>query len=398
VNRISLALVVCLTFASATFAQERPDPAQHARIHVGPLAMTPTIGLSNLGVDNNVFNEVTAPKRDMTATITPKLDAWFRMGRARLNAANRMDVVYFAKYSSESSVNTRNLFAVDAPLRRIRPFASTQLTNARERPGFEIDARSRRQEVRVAAGNDLRMTPKTFATFEVSRNRIAFDADAVFDGTYLFQVLNRTEQALAFSVRHAVTPLTTVKLSTDFERNRFDQSLDRDTNAVRVLSSVELAASALVTGTAEIGFRKSTSVNGNLAPFNGMVGKADVSYVLLGATRLTLQLRRDRDYSYDSRWPYYVATGVSMSVNQRVAGPWDAQMTLGRQGLDYRAGDLLSTAQRHDRVASVGFGTSYRIGQTTRVLFRVDHFDRDSELPMHGYSGLQSGISLAYGF
>src|SRR5205814_1342003 len=135
VNRISLALVVCLALAPAAFAQERPDPAEHARIHVGPIAATPTIGLTNFGIDNNVFNEVTAPKRDMTTTVTPKLDAWFRMGRARLSAANRVDLVYFARYGSESSVNTRNLFEVEAPLRTIRPFASVRFTNARERPG-----------------------------------------------------------------------------------------------------------------------------------------------------------------------------------------------------------------------------------------------------------------------
>jgi hypothetical protein len=55
-------------------------------------------------------------------------------------------------------------------------------------------------------------------------------------------------------------------------------------------------------------------------------------------------------------------------------------------------------ARRHDHVASFGLGTSYRIGPTTRILFRVDHFDRASELAGHGYSGLQSGFSLAYGF
>ena len=397
-NRISLALVVCLAFAPAAFAQqERSDPAENARIHMGPLSATPTIGLTNFGIDNNVFNEVTAPKRDMTTTVTPKFDAWFRMGRARFSAANRLDLVYFAKYGSESSVNTRHLFEVEAPLRTIRPFASARITNARERPGFEIDARARRQEVRVAVGNDVRVTPKTAAAFEVSRNRIVFDADALFAGTYLHQVLNRSEEALTFSVRHAVTPLTTVKMSTDLERNRFDYSGDRDTDAVRVLSAVELAPSALVSGNVEFGFRKSQSVNGATTPFSGVVGKADVAYVLLGATRLSFQVRRDRDYSYDNRWPYYVSTGMSVTVNQRVAGPWDAQVSVGRQGLAYRATDAFA-AQRHDRVASFGLGTSYRIGPTTRILFRVDQFDRDSELPLHGYSGLQSGFSLAYGF
>jgi hypothetical protein len=145
-------------------------------------------------------------------------------------------------------------------------------------------------------------------------------------------VLNRTEEALTFSVRQTVTPLTTVRLSADLERNRFDHSLDRDTDAVRVLSAVDLAPSALVSGNVEFGFRKSHAVGGTMAPFSGVVGKADVAYVLLGATRLSMQVRRDRDYSYDSRWPYYVSTGVSVTVHQRVANAWDAQATVRTSG------------------------------------------------------------------
>jgi hypothetical protein len=310
-----------------------------------------------------------------------------------------MDLVYFAKYGSERSVNARHVFEVEALLRRLRPYATLRLTNTRERPGFEIDARSRRRETGVAFGNDFQLTAKTTAEVEMRHNRIAFDADALFDGTYLFQVLNRTESAVTAGVRHALTPLTTVVAGVDVERNRFAHSTHRDTNAVRVMGGVELARSALVSGAASVGFRSARPLDAATPPFDGAVGSADVSYELLGATRFTLRVARDLDHSYDERWPYYVASGVSGTIRRQVAASWDAQVSVGRQGLAYRASTLFPAGdRRRDRVRTFGVGAGYRLGPTSRLVFNVDHVARTSELPLHGYSGLQSGFSLSYDF
>jgi hypothetical protein len=385
--------------ASATPAlgQERVDPVTEARIHLGPLGITPAIGLSNFGIDSNVFNEVTEPKRDVTATITPRLDGWMRLGRARVSALNRLDLVYFATYAGERSLNARQTFGVEASLRRLRPFGSVGLTNTRERPGFEIDARSRRREVRLAMGGDLRLTPKTSATGEVSRTTVSFDAAAIFDGTYLHEVLNRRHDAASVGMRHALTPLTTVVSSVNLERTRFDHSSDRDADSVRVVSGLELAPSALVSGRVTAGMRAWRPLDTAAPPFTGMVGAADVSYVLLGANRLSFRAARDLDYSYDKRWPYYVATGFTAAVRRQVAASWDAQVSIGRQSLAYRASSLApADAQRRDRVSTLGIGAGYRLGRTSRLFFSVDRTIRRSELPGHGYSGLQSGFSLAY--
>ncbi|MGE3404654.1 MAG: hypothetical protein AB7K63_18850, partial [Vicinamibacterales bacterium] len=66
----------------AAFAQQADDPVDTARIQLGPLGVTPTLSLNNLGVDSNVFNTTVNPQRDYTATLTPSADAWFRAGRS----------------------------------------------------------------------------------------------------------------------------------------------------------------------------------------------------------------------------------------------------------------------------------------------------------------------------
>ena len=63
-----------------------PDPLV-ARVRLGPLWMNPTISMPNVGIDTNVFNETptVTPQRDVTATVSPKIDLWLRMGRTWLS-------------------------------------------------------------------------------------------------------------------------------------------------------------------------------------------------------------------------------------------------------------------------------------------------------------------------
>ena len=67
-----------LVGATSSFAQlDTPPPAaSRLRVRVGPLTINPTIALSNIGFDQNVFNEPTDlnPKRDFTFTVTPAAD------------------------------------------------------------------------------------------------------------------------------------------------------------------------------------------------------------------------------------------------------------------------------------------------------------------------------------
>jgi hypothetical protein len=396
-NALSLAILLLVLCASATSAQTGSQPEARPRVRLGPVGLTPGIGLTDLGVDTNVFNEPSNPKRDFTATVTPALDASIHLGRARVAARTRLDLVYFARYAGERSANTRNGVTVDAPLRRLRPYASADWISVRERPGFEIDERSKRREYRLTAGAEIRLGAATSATIDTSRRAIGFDAAEIFDGSYLFEVLNRTQSAVSIGIHRRVTPLTKVTLAVDAERSRFTHSPERDTNSVRVLPRVELAPSALVSGSVALGMRRMQPLSTVTPEFNGLVGATDVSYTLLGMTRVSFHLARDIDYSYDRAWPYYVSTGTAVALRQRIAGPWDVHVSGGRQGLRYVPRRDVFTA-RLDHVVTLGGGTSYRLGPTTRVVFNVENVRRESEVPGRAYSGVQSGLAIAHDF
>ena len=66
-------------------------------MRIGRLMLNPTIALTNLGIDTNVFNEPdqSAPKRDFTLTVTPQTDLWLRMGRSWVTGNVKEDLVWY---------------------------------------------------------------------------------------------------------------------------------------------------------------------------------------------------------------------------------------------------------------------------------------------------------------
>jgi hypothetical protein len=160
--RLSAALSLAMLVASApahaqSTGRGEPD-ASRARVRFGRLMLNPTIGLTNLGVDTNVFNEPdqNTPKSDFTATVTPQTDLWLRMGRSWLIGNVKEDLVWYKEFASERSTNHAVKAGWMLPLNRLTFAADTTYRNTRERPGFEIDARAKRTELLTRASLELR--------------------------------------------------------------------------------------------------------------------------------------------------------------------------------------------------------------------------------------------------
>ena len=76
-----------------------PDTTK-VRVRIGPLLMNPTISLTNLGVDHNVFNDPAnkLPKEDFTFTVTPATDFWVHLGPTWLSATLQEQINWYQKY------------------------------------------------------------------------------------------------------------------------------------------------------------------------------------------------------------------------------------------------------------------------------------------------------------
>src|SRR5262245_32716173 len=213
-------LLLCVVPAAARAQQEPPS---NVRMHIGPLFVNPTLALTNAGVDTNVFNQATqdSPKEDYTATLSPATEAWLRIGRSWLNATLREDLVYYQKYASERSVHSYYKASWQMPVNRLSFIPTASTRDTRERPGFEVDARSRRTETGYGGSIEVRALSKTFFIVRADRTSIDFGVDAVFLGTSLHDELTRKVTTEGVDVRHELTPLTSLTLGATREQDRF---------------------------------------------------------------------------------------------------------------------------------------------------------------------------------
>jgi hypothetical protein len=138
--------LVLLSFAIApgvvSAQQGEPEQLPPGTIVYGPLTLTPSLAIKDLGIDDNVFNEAVDPKSDFAFTLTPRASVGLRARRVRLTYVSAVDYVYYDTYVSERGTNVNSEVRVDLDLGRLRPFASLAGTNTRSRLNTEVDARA----------------------------------------------------------------------------------------------------------------------------------------------------------------------------------------------------------------------------------------------------------------
>jgi hypothetical protein len=277
----------------------------------------------------------------------------------------------------------------------VTPWIADTIVNTRERPGYEIDARAHRLENTVQAGVDVVISGKTRVGASARRTRFDFDADEVFRGSRLNEVLNRRVTAVEASVRYSVTPVTILVLQAETARERFDLTPQRDADSIRILPGVEF--DALITGRASVGYRRMEFRTAAVPAYSGVVAETDIAYTVLGATRVSLGVKRDVAFSFDVAEPYYLQTGTTVAVTQQLATAWDVVGRVGTHRLAYARAQL-SARNRVDHVRTLGGGIGYRLGDGLRFGVNVDFYRRDSEVARRDYRGLLVGSSVTYGF
>jgi hypothetical protein len=407
---IAVGLFVLVT-SSRALAQEgtpggagvpgEPDVSK-AHVRLGPLLLNPTIALTNLGVDTNVFNEPdqSQPKSDVTLTVTPQTDLWLRMGRGWLTGNVREDMVWYQTYASERSTNNSATVGALVPLNRLRFNANAAYLRTRDRPGFEIDARSQRSELAFDGSLEIRVRAKTFVGIRADRKTTDFDSVATFEGVNLRDALNRTVTSGVVTLRQQLTPLTAVTLNLGLAQDRFEFSPLRNSDSTSASVGLKLDKFALVKGSASIGYRDFQPVSPGLPAYTGMTAAADISYVAFGRTRLAVQGLRDVEYSFEINQPYYLLNSLTGSLALRIAQPVDVVGRVGVQQLNYRdrVGATVAAPDRVDYVNLYGGGVGFHVGNDIRIGFNVDQQHRTSAVGNLEYHGLRYGTSVTYGF
>ena len=393
-------LVVSARASAQSGARGEPDVSK-AHVHIGHLLLNPTIAITDLGVDTNVFNEPdqSAPEHDFTLTVTPQTDLWLRMGRSWVTGNVREDLVWYRTFASERSANNSVKVGWLVPLNRLTLHMDAAYLRARDGPGFEIDARSERSELAYHGSVEIRARPKIFVGIRGDRRTTGFDSVATFEGVSLRDALNRTVTSEAVTVRHQLTPLTAVTLDLGRTRDRFELSPLRDADSTNVTLGARFDPYAIIKGSATFGYRDFQPLSGGLPGYTGATATADLTYVAFGRMQVGVQAIRDVQYSFEINEPYYLLAGLSGSLAQQIFGPVTAVGRIGRHQLTYRDRIGVSVAARNrvDQVHTFGGGIGYRMGKDVRLGFNVDRQHRASPVWQRDYHGLKFGASVTYG-
>ncbi|HXG70790.1 MAG TPA: outer membrane beta-barrel protein [Gemmatimonadaceae bacterium] len=403
----AILLVPCFAAGQSTANSTVEDIRKDARGHLGPFYLTPGIQLKELGVDTNVFNSSDDPQSDFMFNVSPKLNVWLPIARrALLTTTVATDLVWYANYGSERSVDPQLTARADVFLHRLTVFAENAYLNTRQRQNFEIDLRSRHLENNFSAGAVYQLTPKFSLQAAGRRSIVEYDADApLFFGTDLRESLNRRTTGFSLTAKHKLSPLTSLLLSAERSADRFTFASQRDSNGLRIAPGVEFKPKALISGVASLGFRRFTPEHPEALPaFTGVVGNVGLSYTLLGATTFGISFNRDVQYSFEPLQPYFVSTSTGASIRRAIGRRFDAIASVDRHRYAYR--DLntvlaVSTQarQRVDTTWNYGGNLGYRLNRTTRMGFGASYWQRDSTtVNFRDYDGLRIGTTVTYGF
>ena len=400
-------MLVCAlqtTIAALAFGQgisrppTLPDPEQTGRFHLGFIRYTPSLVLTNLGVDTNVFNELEDPKDDFTLSIGPKVEFWSRLGpRGRLYGSTGLDYQYFQEFDSQRSFGTSDVVRLDVDLGRLMPFAEGTYVNTRIRPGYEIDARARRENLSGKVGLGIRVQSKTMVQAWVREERYRYDAGEEFLDIDLSVALDRDSSYLGGGVQFELTPLTTLLIDADTGKDRFVLSPERDADTYKIMSGFKFKPFALVDGSLSVGYRNFETLSQFVPDYGGLIAAVELGYTLR-STRFNGEFNRDVTYSFETIEPYYLQTDWGLAVTQKITTAWDIVGRAGHYTLDYETVGLPGANRRSDTGNRYGGGIGYTLGQYIRLGFDVNYMDRTSDADiLRNYDGVRAGVSITYG-
>ncbi len=415
VSRIGLLLVIASAIPGAAAAQsDAPTPIddvrENNRLHFGPLYAQPTLQLKELGIDNNVFNTYGEQLSDFTLTFAPKMDWSVPVAkRALFQATTAADLVWYAQYASERSIDPQLDLSGRVFFRRLTVFAESNYLNTRQRPNQEIDIRARHVDQGFTGGVEMSVTPEFSVRVAGQHLSTRYDATTEYDNTSLQRTLNRDTDGVQVKSLYRLSALTSFGVRFDDLQDRFPMSPARNSDSVRVMPGVEFKPRALISGTAYVGYRQFTPLDPKVLPdFKGLVAQLGLSYTLLGATTFGVTYNRDLTYSYDEFQPFFIDNSVGASVRRALGRKFDVLVSADRHEYEYQdllnpatptGPGLLDATSRIDTTWNYAASLGYRIGHDGRLGAGVSYWNRESTTrTFRAYDNLRIGTTMTVGF
>lgn len=397
-RRLLLCAVTLLAWTGQAFAQAPivTEPGG-ADIRIGVLSLDPRFGLSDVGVDTNVFATAENPQRDFTATVSAGGDFWIRTGRGLLMLKGDSDYVHFDRFASERGLNTEATATYQWRLNRFTPLVWGEAGDFNKRPNEEIVTRVHHHKSGYGVGVDMRLWSRTTARVSWNNRHTSFDESASFEGNDLKTQLNQTLRTTEVAIRQRLTALTTFVTTAAYDRNEFEYTPSRNADSFRAHAGFELGQFALIRGVALFGYHHLRADDPvQLPEYSGLTTDVNVAYTAPTQTRIEAIAQRNLRQSPDPRAPHYTQMTWGAIVTQRLVGRWDMQLSGNRIEQHYLATTLL--AARTDSSDRVGASLGYALARQVRASLDINSVTRRSDLQRRDYRGVVGGFSMTYGY
>ena len=374
--------LVILLWPAAPARAQIAAPRESAQIEFGSLSLYPSVQLTDAGIDENVFNDGSDPKKDVTFTVASQALAVWRIGLNELMFSSGSDYIWFKTYETERSSNMNYAMRFNLSASRFKPYVGAQLTHTRSRPTPEIDTRARRATRAALAGTNFELTERTAITASAHWDETNYDEGEQFRGTDLAERLNNVARTYNAGFRYSVTPFTTVSVNGGYRNQIFPESHLRDSKYYRVTPRVEFAPEAVIRGSFAAGYEAFVPDDPELDRTHGVVLEGALNWMIASRTTFDLTVGRNVNYSYLDSDPYYLQTGARLTVSQRLIGPFGLQGTAERQHLSYRWRRGVTPTPgldyRVDTSDTVSAGVVVQVGRGIAVMVGAERAKRHS--------------------
>jgi hypothetical protein len=364
---------------------------------------TPQNGInSTLGwqteYQDNVFRTAEQSVSDIVSTLSTAVSARGRMKALALTASGEAEWMHFDTLVKQRGANGATSVKLDFLLNRLAPYMTATYRNTRRRVNPEIDIRPRVTGTTFGLGSVLRMGGKTDLDFSAEHRTEAYDRVFV-DDVNLRNALTQTSNQFRVSLRHTVTPLTRVSVTSDISRHEFDTSY-RTTDQIRLTAGFE--SDGRVRGYVRAGMQMINPRDPSLKPQQGLVVSVGTTATVHDSLQVGVTAERDVAPSYRDGIAYYDSTVLGGSITYAMLRSVRLGVGAHRRVADYKAGIGISALAAElagiDRETQYQSVIRYLIGESLAIDVSGAYADRTSISALRRFDSATFTVGVSHAF
>ena len=394
-----------------TFREERRQIEEDVTFEIGPFKLFPTILLSNVGYDSNVYHmsQYADPISDFTATFALRLRAYLLYRDwVILSFTEIPEYVFYLEQKNIQGWN--NTFSTEAKFCVLHRFvlSGNYLNgNRRYRPSSEFDVPLYEKIIGYGGTFFYETARRTSFGLGTDVSKIRYeDVTQPDEQIPVSTSLNRQEKNLSLNFFYRVRPESNFFISGGYSEYKFEyvESQWRDSISYQVYTGIQFPLLGRLRGTLSVGYKKLIPQLKELYGYSGIVGNTNFD-IRLGRFVFRVLYIRDIPFSYSSENLYFIQStyggGISFYLTQYFRIDYNINYGSGEytDEILYPVPDGEDEMiKRRDEDINHSAGFVIRIMENTGVGLNVNFWDRTSNLPNYNRERVFFGLFITYDF